>query len=140
MTNSISIKNQLLFAGISAAIGVMILALAAHYLQNKLTEVQLNAVKTAANIQLIHSISIFALSNLSNRVHISTLKRALNFMIAGILAFSGSIYLLSLKTILNLELLKIFGPITPIGGVLLIISWSLVAISIYKSNKINEQI
>ena len=140
MTNSISIKNQLLFAGISAAIGVMILALAAHYLQNKLTEVQLNAVKTAANIQLIHSISIFALSNLSNRVHISTLKRALNFMIAGILAFSGSIYLLSLKTILNLELLKIFGPITPIGGVFLIISWSIVAISIYKSNKINEQI
>lgn len=140
MTNSISIKNQLLFAGISAAIGVMILALAAHYLQNKLTEAQLNAVKTAANIQLIHSISIFALSNLSNRVHISTLKRALNFMIAGILAFSGSIYLLSLKTILNLELLKIFGPITPIGGVLLIISWSIVAISIYKSNKINEQI
>jgi uncharacterized membrane protein YgdD (TMEM256/DUF423 family) len=140
MTNSISIKNQLLFAGISAAIGVLILALAAHYLQNKLTEVQLNAVKTAANIQLIHSISIFALSNLSNRVHISTLKRALNFMIAGILAFSGSIYLLSLKTILNLELLKIFGPITPIGGVFLIISWSIVAISIYKSNKINEQI
>ena len=129
-----------MFAGISAAIGVMILALAAHYLQNKLTEAQLNAVKTAANIQLIHSISIFALSNLSNRVHISTLKRALNFMIAGILAFSGSIYLLSLKTILNLELLKIFGPITPIGGVLLIISWSIVAISIYKSNKINEQI
>jgi uncharacterized membrane protein YgdD (TMEM256/DUF423 family) len=140
MTNSISIKNQLLFAGISAAIGVMILALAAHYLQNKLTEVQLNAVKTAANIQLIHSISIFALSNLSNRVHISTLKRALNFMIAGILAFSGSIYLLSLKTILNIELLKVFGPITPIGGVFLIISWSIVAISIYKSNKINEQI
>jgi uncharacterized membrane protein YgdD (TMEM256/DUF423 family) len=132
------LKNQLLFASILAAIGVMILALAAHYLQNILAEAQINAVKTAANIQLIHSISIFALSNLSNTVRISNLKRALNFMIAGIIAFSCSIYILSLKTILNLNWLKIFGPVTPIGGVLLIISWIIVAISIFKSNKINE--
>jgi uncharacterized membrane protein YgdD (TMEM256/DUF423 family) len=95
-------------------------------------------VKTAANIQLIHSISIFALSNLSNIVNISILKRALNFMIAGIIAFSGSIYILSLKAILNLNWLKIFGPVTPVGGVLLIISWIIVAISIYNSNKNND--
>jgi len=138
MTKSIEIKNQLLFAAILAATGVVILALAAHYLQNVLAEVQLNAVKTAANIQLIHSISIFALSNLSSKVRISTLKKALNFMIAGVFLFSGSIYLLGLKTILNLNWLKIFGPITPLEGVLLIISWSIVAISIYNSNKINE--
>jgi len=138
MTKLIVLRNQLLFGAILAATGVVILALAAHYLQNVLDEVQLNAVKTAANIQLIHSISIFALSNLSPTIRISSLKKALNFMIAGIFAFSGSIYLLSLKTILNLNWLKIFGPITPFGGVLLIISWSIIAISIYNSNKINE--
>ena len=138
MNKSMLLKNQVVFASISAAVSVMILALAAHFLQNILAESQINAVKTAANIQLIHSISIFALSNLSNIVNISTLKRALNFMIAGIIAFSGSIYILSLKAILNLNWLKIFGPVTPVGGVLLIISWIIVAISIYNSNKNND--
>lgn len=138
MNKSMLLKNQVVFASISAAVSVMILALAAHFLQNILAESQINAVKTAANIQLIHSISIFALSNLSNIVNISALKRALNFMIAGIIAFSGSIYILSLKAILNLNWLKILGPVTPVGGVLLIISWIIVAISIYKSNKNND--
>jgi uncharacterized membrane protein YgdD (TMEM256/DUF423 family) len=42
----------------------------------------------------------------------------------GILLFSGSIYLLSTKTLLGIEsVAKILGPITPLGGILLISGW-----------------
>jgi len=41
----------------------------------------------------------------------------------GIILFSGSIYILTLKNILDLDFLKYIGPITPIGGILLISGW-----------------
>jgi len=129
------LRTQLLFSSIFAATGITILALAAHYLQKILPEAQVNSIKTAANIQLIHSVAIVALSNLHATINLSALKRALNFMIAGIIAFSFSIYILSLNKIFELSWLKILGPITPIGGILLIISWSIISIHIYKSTK-----
>lgn len=132
------LRTQLFCASIFAAIGVIILAIAAHYLPNLMEESQINSVKTAANIQLLHAVAIFALSNLLHIHSIALLRKAINFMIAGIIFFSGSIYLLSIKTIFNLSWLKIFGPITPIGGILLIISWSIVSFQIYKSNRIND--
>lgn len=130
-----NLRTQLLFASIFAATGISILALAAHYLQKILPDAQVNSIKTGANIQLIHSVAIVALSNLHATINLSALKRALNFMIAGIIAFSFSIYILSLNKIFELSWLKILGPITPIGGILLIISWSIISIHIYKSTK-----
>ncbi len=43
--------------------------------------------------------------------------------ITGILCFSGSIYFLATNTITNLKT-KFLGPITPIGGMFLILAWS----------------
>ncbi len=40
----------------------------------------------------------------------------------GILFFSGSIYLLTFKDLISINL-RFIGPITPIGGVLFIIAW-----------------
>lgn len=41
----------------------------------------------------------------------------------GILLFSGSIYLLTLGKLFNLKILGVLGSITPLGGMLFILSW-----------------
>ena len=53
-------------------------------------------------------------------------KTILSFTILGVFLFSGSIYLLATQTISGMNF-KFLGPITPIGGLLLIISWCLLA-------------
>lgn len=52
-------------------------------------------------------------------------------MIIGTLFFSGSIYLLSFQEVWNTNL-KFLGPVTPLGGLLMIVSWALL---IYKFSK-----
>ncbi|OYY02755.1 MAG: hypothetical protein B7Y76_04910 [Sphingobacteriia bacterium 35-40-5] len=47
------------------------------------------------------------------------------------LLFSGSLYLISTKEILNIEQLSVLGPITPIGGLFFILGWfSLIFVAI----------
>ena len=49
----------------------------------------------------------------------------------GILLFSGSLYLLSTQSILNISI-PLLGPITPLGGSLLIFGWLFTALGILK--------
>ncbi|MFM7822671.1 MAG: hypothetical protein ACKPB3_02750 [Bacteroidota bacterium] len=43
--------------------------------------------------------------------------------------FSGSIYSLSTRHLMGADFLKVLGPITPVGGILLISAWFMIAIS-----------
>jgi len=52
------------------------------------------------------------------------------FMSAGIVLFSGSLYLLAITGI------KWFGPVTPIGGLCFIIAWSLFIFAAFKGLKL----
>ena len=52
-------------------------------------------------------------------------------MTIGIVLFSFSIYMLTIQSIIDLSL-NFLGIITPIGGVLLIVSWILLLFSIKK--------
>jgi uncharacterized membrane protein YgdD (TMEM256/DUF423 family) len=52
-------------------------------------------------------------------------------MLLGISLFSTSIYLLALKEILPFSV-SFCGPITPIGGLILIISWGFFILRLYK--------
>lgn len=60
------------------------------------------------------------------------LSSAWYFSLSGILLFSGSLYLLATRTGHSIPA-KILGPITPIGGLLLIIAWVLCLIYAYKN-------
>jgi uncharacterized membrane protein YgdD (TMEM256/DUF423 family) len=111
------------------AIAVIILALAAHFLKNKLTPDQLISIRIAAEIQLIHACLIVFLNLDHKRLHAARINRGLRFLMGGIGCFSFSIYLLSLKDILHFPALKIIGPITPIGGILIITAWLIFASS-----------
>ncbi|QCX54304.1 DUF423 domain-containing protein [Elizabethkingia sp. JS20170427COW] len=52
-------------------------------------------------------------------------------MILGTLLFSGSIYLLSFQEVWGANL-KFLGPITPLGGLFMILSWAMLLITVLK--------
>jgi len=105
------------FSGVAAG------AFGAHGLRELVTLEQLNTWNTAADYQILHAIALLGLatwqqSALSSRLQ-SWLLLACGLMIAGVLLFSGSLYLLVLTNI------SAFGPITPLGGLALLMAWSI---------------
>lgn len=104
-------------ASIYGVLAVVAGAFGAHGLRSRLTETQLGAWETAASYHLLHSAVLLALAlygSASGRP--VTLPGAL--IAAGVLLFSGSIYLLATTSQTWL------GPVTPIGGTLLIAGWA----------------
>ena len=105
------------FSGVAAG------AFGAHGLRELVTLEQLNTWNTAADYQILHAIALLGLatwqqSALSSRLQ-SWLLLACGLMIAGVLLFSGSLYLLVLTN------MSAFGPITPLGGLALLMAWSI---------------
>ncbi|UTW62608.1 DUF423 domain-containing protein [bacterium SCSIO 12741] len=125
-----SIKRTLAFASASAMIAVILGALAAHALPPHLSETQMHSFETAVRFQMYHSLALLALP-LLNLTGISVSKWVIGLMMAGILLFSGSIYLLATRPITGLPI-GFLGPVTPLGGVCLIASWGLLFWNILK--------
>lgn len=118
-------RNILLKASILGGIAVIFGALGAHALKQILLPEQLTSFETGVRYQIYHAIVLLFLASTSNWMTEKTQKNIARFFFWGILLFSGSIFILTLKNILELDFLKFVGPITPIGGILLIIGWFL---------------
>jgi uncharacterized membrane protein YgdD (TMEM256/DUF423 family) len=103
-------------AALSGALSVVLGAWGAHALRDRLTPDQLVSWGTAVQYHLIHSLALLALglyaSATDRPVHLSA-----GLFTAGVLLFSGSIYLLVLGGP------RWLGPVTPLGGLCLIAGW-----------------
>jgi len=97
------------------AIGVIAGAFGAHILKDMLTPERLEVFKTAVFYQITMSTVLLSFPNNLNAKS-KYYKVILGALIAGIIIFSGSLYLLVLFDI------PYFGAITPIGGSLIILS------------------
>jgi uncharacterized membrane protein YgdD (TMEM256/DUF423 family) len=125
-------KRFLIVGGFSGAMAVALGAMGAHFLKSKLetgliTETNLQTFETAAKYQMYHSIVILVLALFVDKIKLAT--SAGYFMMAGIVMFSGSLYLLSLKGLLGLENINWVGPITPLGGLCFIIGWIMLGVA-----------
>lgn len=99
-------------------------ALGAHALKNIFDAHSLGSWKTAVFYQVIHSLAIIIIVLSQKVFDIQKIKVVLVLMLLGVLLFSGSIYLLSLNYIWQIASLgKVLGPLTPIGGLLMLSSW-----------------
>jgi uncharacterized membrane protein YgdD (TMEM256/DUF423 family) len=116
------------FLGVTA---IILGAFGAHALKIKLSVEQLSSFETAVKYQMYHALLLLIISF---NAHITEkLKNILFYLLGiGVFVFSGSIYLLSTRAISGLEL-SFLGPITPIGGLLLITAWFL--LFLHFSNK-----
>ncbi|WP_339725011.1 DUF423 domain-containing protein [uncultured Paraglaciecola sp.] len=112
-------KILLSIAAFSAMLSVVLGAFAAHGLKSKLSETLLNTFQTGVQYQMYHSLALILLVILYRQMPQPLLVYSAGFMIAGIVLFSGSLYLLALTQV------KWFGPITPLGGLCFIVGWAL---------------
>lgn len=95
-------------------------AFGAHGLKNLVDADAVATFETGVRYQMYHALAIVLLGYVPGP---NRLKRIVfTFFIIGILLFSGSIYLLSLNSVLPFEATTI-GFVTPIGGLFFIIGW-----------------
>ena len=116
-------KNILIKAGFFGVIGVLGGAFGAHALKEILTPEHLASFNTGVRYQMIHAVVLLFLFLLLNKFESKQFRIAAKLIFWGVILFSGSIYILTLKNIIGLEALKFAGPITPIGGLLIISGW-----------------
>lgn len=124
-------KNKLVFASsLLMATAVILGALGAHALKSKLGQEQLISFETGVRYHLIHALALFALASISDQFSSGRIRWIALLMVAGILLFSGSIYLLSTRELYGMnESLRFLGPVTPLGGLCFIAAWLLLAYS-----------
>ena len=114
-------NNKLIsIAALLAFLSVALGAFGAHSLNELLTTEKLNSFETGVRYQFYHSLALLIIGLNANKLNATALIG--KFMLIGIVFFSFSIYLLSLQELIGINL-SILGPITPIGGGLLMISW-----------------
>jgi len=121
-------KTFLLLGSINMLLAVMLGAFGSHGLKNKLEERLFSAFSTGVEYHFYHALGLLAIGLLSQWATDSSLLKASGWaMFAGLCLFSGSLYAMALTG--N----KLFGPVTPIGGLLFIISWALLSTAILKA-------
>nr|WP_321226649.1 DUF423 domain-containing protein [uncultured Psychroserpens sp.] len=122
MTQQIIIATGAFFGMLSVIFG----AFGAHALKKILSNDQLHSFEVGVKYQMYHAIVLLALGFNS-----STISSATYWCFTiGILLFSFSIYGLILSDAKGKKL-RFLGPITPIGGLLLVIGWLLLLINAF---------
>lgn len=108
-------------------LAVILGAFGAHALKEKLSADALSSFETAVRYQMYHVI-VLLFVNMYHRFSTKQKNRISYFFFVGILFFSGSIYAIQL---FNVSAKNIWF-VTPLGGILLIIGWSMMAFSFKK--------
>lgn len=117
-------RKLLLLACIFGAFAVALGAFGAHILGKLLEPAQVQIYETGIRYQFYHTFALIAAAILSRYVSRRWTNIAGWLFVAGIICFSGSLYLISLSEVLSLgAMLPILRPITPLGGLLLVIGW-----------------
>lgn len=121
-------KLFLILGGVNAALVVLLGAFGAHGLKAKISADMLAVYQTGVHYHLFHALGLLAVGLVATQVADSAwLKWSGWLMLAGIILFSGSLYLLSVSG------LRWLGMVTPIGGVAFISAWIVFVIAITKS-------
>lgn len=111
----------LLAAALTAGIAVAAGAFGAHALADRVTPERLQTFETGVRYQMYHALALLGLAVLYRMKPASSIKIAAWLFIAGIVVFSGSLYVLVLTDTPWL------GAVTPFGGVAFILGWVFLA-------------
>jgi uncharacterized membrane protein YgdD (TMEM256/DUF423 family) len=124
-------KRYVIFGSILFCLAIIFGAFGAHALKNLIPEAKLDSFEVGVRYQMFQALAILLLSITSKSFNFN-LNRILLMMLIGITLFSFSIYLLALSSLLPFSI-KFLGPITPIGGLILIISWGNFIVKLIKN-------
>jgi uncharacterized membrane protein YgdD (TMEM256/DUF423 family) len=111
----------LVFGAVYGMLSVILGAFGAHALKKILSVERLESFETGVRYQMYAAFFLLIIGYIL-KFETSSEKWTSILMIAGTFLFSVSIYFLSLQDYLGVNL-KFLGPITPLGGLLVILSW-----------------
>ena len=125
-------KLFLLFAAMAGALAVISGAMLAHELKPRMPEAALDIYEVAVRYQFYHVFALLAAGILSDRFPGSWMNRAGSLFIAGIVLFSGSLYLIAALMTKGLAVPMALGICTPLGGLGFIGGWICLGIAVLK--------
>jgi uncharacterized membrane protein YgdD (TMEM256/DUF423 family) len=115
-------KNFIVIAALSGFLAVVLGAFGAHGLKDKLAPELMVVFQTAVQYHFYHTLVLLVVAILLLRYpQQSVLIASASLLIAGLLLFSGSLYLLALSGV------RWLGAVTPLGGVAFLLAWLLLA-------------
>lgn len=123
-------KFFLIAGAVNALLSVAFGAFGAHLLEGRVADKYLDTWQTAVQYQMFHAVGLMVIAILMSSSllgPLGSLNWAGYLMLAGIVIFSGSLYVLSLTGI------SILGAITPIGGVAFIAAWVMIIVAAVKA-------
>jgi uncharacterized membrane protein YgdD (TMEM256/DUF423 family) len=118
----------LLIAAVNGALAVAAGAFGAHGLQGRLDAHALQVFETGARYHMYHALAIGLAAYAIRGASAGAAQAAAVFFLAGIVLFSGSLYLLALTGV------RALGIVTPFGGLSFIVGWAALA---YAATKVS---
>jgi len=121
--------NLRLMGALSAFIAVALGAFGAHALKAQLTPDLLAIFETGARYHLVHALAVFAMGEAQAREPARGWAAAGIAFVIGTVIFSGSLYALAMTGV------RLWGAVTPFGGVALLVGWLLAARAAWRSGR-----
>jgi len=119
-------KTILMIATLLMALAVAIGAFGAHGLKSHLSDEMMQIYKTGVEYHFYHALGLLLVGVLSLNMPSGLLNWSAILLTAGIILFSGSLYVLSITGMTWL------GAITPLGGLSFIAGWILLFVAVWK--------
>lgn len=116
-TTADPVRTFLVLAAVLGFLGVALGAFGAHGLRGRVGPEDLQIFETGVRYQMYHALALIAVAWLSTRFPGTAMTAAGWFMVAGVVIFSGSLYVLVLSG------LRWLGAVTPLGGLSLLAGW-----------------
>jgi uncharacterized membrane protein YgdD (TMEM256/DUF423 family) len=116
-------RTFLLLGAVAGFIGVALGAFGAHGLRSRLSAEMLAVFETGVRYQMYHALAILFVALAAARLDGWLVRTAGWLFTAGIVLFSGSLYVMALTGV------RALGAVTPIGGLAFLAGWALLAIA-----------
>ena len=126
-------RRILATGGVLMALATIFGALGAHALPGRLTPGQMQIYDTAVRFQFFQALGLLVLGAVARGGCSAGLRLASMLLIAGVVAFCGSLYLLAFDVTFGARLVVALA--TPLGGVLLIAGWAVFAVSHWRARR-----
>lgn len=124
-------KSILLSAGLLIMTAIILGAFGAHALEKVLSPERLSSYEVGVRYQLYTGLALLVFGTGASKLTFQ-LTWIHRLLLGGTLLFSGSIYLLSFQELMGVSL-SFLGPLTPIGGTLLIAGWCVFLVKLFRS-------
>ena len=132
-------KIFLILGSILAGLGVALGAFGAHGLKKVVSPENVAVYQTGVQYQMYHALALIRVGILSDRIYNGFISYAGVLFVAGIILFSGSLYLLTFLKIQESSATRFVGPLTPLGGLFFIAGWvCLLIAAVRTSNSIGK--